>query len=163
MGEEGERDEDWFEKRRLVVRPGEEEVGVTGGEGAREQGDEGCVGYVEGCEGRERVGGVALDTVDWRDGISMGQREELMGKGSLRHQTGLWPLRPRVEERARGGGYLDGKYSPFSRSGGDSSTGDGSSSCSERSVSRDSAAFGFFSIFKAASQYRARGAAGAWV
>ena len=68
MGEEGERDEDWFEEGRLVVRPGEEEVGVTGGYGAREKGDEGCIGYVEGCESSECVGGVALDTVNWGDG-----------------------------------------------------------------------------------------------
>lgn len=42
----------------------------------------------------------------------------------------------------------EGKYSPSLRSGGDSSTGEGSSSCKEKTSSRDSAALGLFSIFE---------------
>ena len=70
-------------------------------------------------------------------------REERGGKeGDLRHQTLLWLLRPREDEREGGGGedVFWGKYSPFSTSTGNSSTGDGSISCIEIMSSRDSLA-----------------------
>ena len=67
------------------------------------------------------------------------------GRGDVRHQAGLWPLRPRVEAREGGGG---GKYSPVLRSGGDSSTGEGSSSCREKRSSRGSEALVGLDMFE---------------
>lgn len=44
MREEGEDDDEGFEEGGLVVGAREEEVGIAGGEGAGEQGDERGVG-----------------------------------------------------------------------------------------------------------------------
>jgi len=79
----------------LVVGPGEEEGFGGGGDGAREEGEEGGVGYVEGGEEREGVGGVALDAEDWGCGVSC-ELCVVGGRIDGRYQGRLWPLRPRV-------------------------------------------------------------------
>lgn len=55
-----EGDEERFEGEGLIVGPCEEEVGFGCWNGARYEGDYGCVCDVEGGEDRECVGGVLL-------------------------------------------------------------------------------------------------------
>lgn len=70
QGQRGE-DERGLEERGLVVWAREEEVCVGSGERARHERDHGCVEDV-GCEeGREGVGRVALDAVDWARRLSV--------------------------------------------------------------------------------------------
>jgi hypothetical protein len=57
---EREGDECGFGEEGLVVWTCEEEVAVGLGDGAREEGEERSVCYVEGCEDCEGVGGVSL-------------------------------------------------------------------------------------------------------
>lgn len=66
VGQEREDDDEGLGQGvGLVVGPAEEEVFGGGGDGAREEGEEGGVGYVEGGEEGEGVGGVALGAEDW--------------------------------------------------------------------------------------------------
>lgn len=65
MGGEGEDDEEGLEGEVLVVRAGEEEVVVAGGDGAGCEGYQGGVGEVGGGEDGEGVGRVFLDAGYW--------------------------------------------------------------------------------------------------
>lgn len=68
--EDGQADEEGFGDRGLVDLAGEEEVGFGGGDGARDERDEGGRGEVEGCEDGEGVGGVALNAGYWDERVS---------------------------------------------------------------------------------------------
>ena len=65
VGWRGAGDGEGLGEGRLVELAGLEEVGFRGGDGAREEGDQGRVGEVDRGEDGESYGGVALDAGDW--------------------------------------------------------------------------------------------------